>query len=142
MLRNRQSVGDACSGEPITKSHFQRPAGSLRQLLQANPERVQQFGTVVVAELEQVDATWSQWIGDDDSDELLDALRVCLQQLTERARWALGRTVPGSTLVAISILPSVRSISTSKVYRITYLLSKQTKKFPPYINHHREKLHQ
>ena len=51
--------------------------------------RRRQGKEVIVAELEQVDATWSQWIGNDDSDELLDALRVCLQQLTERARWAL-----------------------------------------------------
>ncbi len=51
--------------------------------------RRRQGKEVIVAELEQVDESWSQWIGKDDGTELLDALRVCLQQLTERARWAL-----------------------------------------------------
>lgn len=51
--------------------------------------RRRQGKEVAVAELEQIDATWSEWLGDDDADELLDALKACLQQLTERARWAL-----------------------------------------------------
>ena len=44
---------------------------------------------VVVAELDQIDASWSRWIGDDNGDELIDALRGCFKQLTERARSAL-----------------------------------------------------
>ena len=42
-----------------------------------------------MAELEQIDESWSQWFSKDDGGELLEALRVCLKQLTERARWAL-----------------------------------------------------
>lgn len=45
---------------------------------------------VVVAELEQIDESWSRWIGQDDAgDELMDALRDCFAGLTQRARWAL-----------------------------------------------------
>lgn len=44
---------------------------------------------VVMAELEQIDQTWSKWIGQDDGSDALDALSDCLRQLTERARWAL-----------------------------------------------------
>lgn len=51
--------------------------------------RRRQGKEVIVAELEQVDESWSQWIGKHDSGELLEALRVCLKQLTARARWAL-----------------------------------------------------
>ncbi len=42
-----------------------------------------------MAEVEQIDETWSQWAGEDDGEELQDALRGCLQQLTDRARLAL-----------------------------------------------------
>ena len=42
-----------------------------------------------MAELEQVDQTWSKWIGQDDGSEVLEALSECLRQLTKRARWAL-----------------------------------------------------
>lgn len=44
---------------------------------------------VVVEDIEAVDTTWMRWMGEDNGDELLDHLRDCLQQLTERARWAL-----------------------------------------------------
>ncbi len=44
---------------------------------------------VAVAEVDQIHDTWSQWAGEDDGEELHDALRGCLQQLTKRARWAL-----------------------------------------------------
>lgn len=45
---------------------------------------------VLTAELEQIDRSWSEWIGQqDDGSEVLDALSDCLTQLPERARWAL-----------------------------------------------------
>ncbi len=51
--------------------------------------RRRQGKEVIVAELEQVDESWSQWLSKDDGDDLLNALRVCLKELTQRARWAL-----------------------------------------------------
>jgi RNA polymerase sigma-70 factor (ECF subfamily) len=45
--------------------------------------------TLVVSELEQISQTWSRWAGDDQGEELLDALRSCVERLTKRARWAL-----------------------------------------------------
>jgi len=45
---------------------------------------------IVTGQLEQVDQTWSKWIGQDDAGgEVLEALSTCLGQLTKRARWAL-----------------------------------------------------
>ena len=44
---------------------------------------------VVVEDIDAVETTWNRWMGQDNGDELLDELRVCLEQLTERARWAL-----------------------------------------------------
>jgi len=42
-----------------------------------------------VENLDQFDKAWTEWAGEDEGDSLIDALRNCLQQLTERARWAL-----------------------------------------------------
>jgi RNA polymerase sigma-70 factor (ECF subfamily) len=44
---------------------------------------------IVVAELEKTDESWTRWAGNDNGEELLDALKACLQQLPQRARWAL-----------------------------------------------------
>jgi RNA polymerase sigma-70 factor (ECF subfamily) len=44
---------------------------------------------VAVEDIEQVEATWLRWVGQDDGEELLAKLKECLAQLTERARWAL-----------------------------------------------------
>ena len=46
---------------------------------------------VLTDELEQIDETWSRWLQQrqDDGNETIEALRECLQVLTERARWAL-----------------------------------------------------
>jgi RNA polymerase sigma-70 factor (ECF subfamily) len=50
-------------------------------------------GRVITVEdmeaFEQLDARWSNWAGDDDGAALLDALKQCLQGLTDRARRAL-----------------------------------------------------
>jgi RNA polymerase sigma-70 factor (ECF subfamily) len=44
---------------------------------------------VSVAELDEVEAAWSRWAGDDGGQTLLAALEVCLGTLAERARKAL-----------------------------------------------------
>ena len=42
-----------------------------------------------VENLEDLDRAWEDWAGDDNAETLLEALRECLQHLTERARRAL-----------------------------------------------------
>jgi RNA polymerase sigma-70 factor (ECF subfamily) len=42
-----------------------------------------------VENVEELDRTWSHWVGEDDGDTLLDLLRDCLNGLTERARKSL-----------------------------------------------------
>lgn len=45
---------------------------------------------VVVEDVEAIDVTWHRWrMEEDNGEELLEKLRECLQELTERARWAL-----------------------------------------------------
>ena len=45
---------------------------------------------VATPELERIDEAWTNWLEEkQDGSEALDALAVCLQQLGERARWAL-----------------------------------------------------
>jgi RNA polymerase sigma-70 factor (ECF subfamily) len=39
--------------------------------------------------VEDLDQTWTNWAGSDNGEALLEALRDCLTQLTERARFAL-----------------------------------------------------
>lgn len=45
---------------------------------------------VSFAELDEAEAAWLKWAAPDDGEELLAALRECLQTLTERARQALN----------------------------------------------------
>jgi RNA polymerase sigma-70 factor, ECF subfamily len=45
--------------------------------------------TVAVTELDEAEAAWLRWAGKDDGQELMNALRACLQKLTDRARQAL-----------------------------------------------------
>jgi RNA polymerase sigma-70 factor (ECF subfamily) len=42
-----------------------------------------------VENIEDFETAWTRWAGDDNGDELIDALRNCLQTLTDRARHAL-----------------------------------------------------
>ncbi len=44
---------------------------------------------VAMEDIESLDRSWARWAGDDNGDELLDALRDCLRGLGERARRAL-----------------------------------------------------
>ena len=39
--------------------------------------------------MELLERTWTRWAGDDQGEELLDALRDCLPGLSDRARRAL-----------------------------------------------------
>lgn len=39
--------------------------------------------------LENLDTEWTMWAGSDNGEALLEALRSCLQQLGDRAKWAL-----------------------------------------------------
>jgi RNA polymerase sigma-70 factor (ECF subfamily) len=42
-----------------------------------------------VEDIEQFDRAWEKWAGHDNGEALTEALRECLQHLTERARMAL-----------------------------------------------------
>jgi RNA polymerase sigma-70 factor (ECF subfamily) len=44
---------------------------------------------VLMEQIEQIDGSWTRLASDDQGEALLDALRGCLDHLTERARWAL-----------------------------------------------------
>ena len=44
---------------------------------------------MVVEDVEQVDRSWTDWAGQDNGEALLDALRDCIGNLSERARLAL-----------------------------------------------------
>ena len=43
----------------------------------------------LVEHIEQFDRAWEKWAGHDSGEALTEALRECLQQLTDRARLAL-----------------------------------------------------
>jgi RNA polymerase sigma-70 factor (ECF subfamily) len=44
---------------------------------------------VQVDDVEEIDATWARWAGQDEGEALLAALQECLEGLTDRARTAL-----------------------------------------------------
>lgn len=44
---------------------------------------------VFVEQIEEIDQAWSRLASDDQGDALVDALKDCLSQLSERARWSL-----------------------------------------------------
>ena len=47
-------------------------------------------GKVVTTEnIEAISDAWQEWVVDDSGDELVSSLNDCLQELTDRARWAL-----------------------------------------------------
>jgi RNA polymerase sigma-70 factor (ECF subfamily) len=50
-----------------------------------------------VEDIEELDRTWSNWAGHDNGEAALDALRDCLQGLTERARKALEMRFRGES---------------------------------------------
>ena len=44
---------------------------------------------LAVEDVEKVDRSWTEWAGEDNGEALLEALRDCVQHLSERARLAL-----------------------------------------------------
>ncbi len=58
-----------------------------RNLLISAKRRGGQFH--LVADIDQVEAVWRRWAAHDQGEELLEALRECFAQLTERARRGL-----------------------------------------------------
>lgn len=42
-----------------------------------------------VEDVEVFEKSWVQWVGNDNGETALEALRDCLDKLTDRARWAL-----------------------------------------------------
>ncbi len=67
-----------------TAAYLRRVAYNLFITFQRRAGRV-----TVVENVEEFDTAWTEWIGNDNGDELVVALRACLQGLTNRARWAL-----------------------------------------------------
>jgi len=67
-----------------TSAYLRRTAYNLFISLQRKAGR-----TVALENLDQLDALWTAWAGRDGGDELLDVLRGCLDELTERTRKAL-----------------------------------------------------
>jgi len=68
-----------------TRAYLRRVAYNLFVTHQRRSGRV-----VVVEDIEQYDAGWERWAGQDDGDALLGALKECLARLGERAQLALG----------------------------------------------------
>jgi RNA polymerase sigma-70 factor, ECF subfamily len=69
-----------------TRAYLRKVAYNLFVTAQRRSGRV-----VVVEDVEQYDKDWSRWAGHDDGEALLDALRDCFEQLTERAKLALRK---------------------------------------------------
>jgi RNA polymerase sigma-70 factor (ECF subfamily) len=44
---------------------------------------------VPVEDIDQVSSLWSQWADRDNGESVLEMLRECMSELTQRARWAL-----------------------------------------------------
>jgi len=42
-----------------------------------------------VENIEEIHALWNSWTANDNGEVLLEALRKCFEELTERARWSL-----------------------------------------------------
>lgn len=42
-----------------------------------------------VEDIDQIDAEWNRLASHDNGEQMLDALKGCLEGLTERARWSL-----------------------------------------------------
>ena len=67
-----------------TAAHLRKAAYSLFISARRRAGRV-----TTVDNVESLEVAWKEWAGDDNGEAALVALRDCLQQLTERARWAL-----------------------------------------------------
>ncbi len=70
--------------QAATASYLRKVAHNLLVSLKRRAGKV-----TAVEDVEDLDRTWTRWAGADNGDEYLEALRECLQKLTERARYAL-----------------------------------------------------
>ena len=95
---------DAAQAEDLTQDTFlavlQRPFQDINPAATAAYLRKTAFNLFIshqrragkvtaVENVEELDRTWLQWAGHDGGEDLLEALRDCLQGLTGRARMAL-----------------------------------------------------
>jgi RNA polymerase sigma-70 factor (ECF subfamily) len=60
-----------------------------RNLYVSHHRKHSRMSTADLTYMEDVSTQWSQWAGLDQGEMMLDALRGCLEELTERARLAL-----------------------------------------------------
>lgn len=70
--------------DAATGSYLRRVAYNLLISLKRKDKKLR-----VVEDVEEFDACWEDWAGDSHGEERLDALKECLQGLTDRARWSL-----------------------------------------------------
>ncbi len=67
-----------------TAAYLRKVAYNLFITIQRRAGRV-----TAVENVEDFDTAWNEWAGDDGGEDLVDALRGCLEQLSSRARTAL-----------------------------------------------------
>lgn len=71
-------------GPAATAAYLRKVAYNLFITVQRRAGRV-----TAVENVEDFDTAWTEWTGEDGGEAMVDALRLCLGQLTERARTAL-----------------------------------------------------
>lgn len=74
-----QPISDAATAGYLRKVAYNFLVSARRRVGKVN----------AVENIEQFDLAWCHWLRNDNGENLLDALRDCLKQLTERARMAL-----------------------------------------------------
>ena len=74
--------------KPFQDYNRQATAAYLRQVAR-NLFITSRRRAVATAELDEAEAAWLRWAVKDDGQDLMNALRSCLQKLTDRARQAL-----------------------------------------------------
>jgi RNA polymerase sigma-70 factor (ECF subfamily) len=95
---------DASLAEDLTQETFlavlQRPFNDVSQAATSSYLRKTAFNLLVsvrrrsgkvtaVEDIEELDRTWSDWAASDNGEAAIEALKSCLQELTDRARRAL-----------------------------------------------------
>ncbi len=70
--------------DQATRAYLRKVAFNLLVTQQRRAGRV-----VAVEDIEQYDQEWTRWAGASDGEEVLDALRNCLEALSDRVKLAL-----------------------------------------------------
>lgn len=70
--------------DTATAAYLRRIAHNLFISIQRRAGKV-----VAVEDIQKYEQAWHHWITDDRGDEYIDALRACLERLSDRAKWAL-----------------------------------------------------